>query len=57
MFLATDLTPGDPHREMTEQDMVHRWFAEDEVRAMIGRGEFADAHSVAALALYDLHRR
>ena len=33
--------------------MVHGWFAEDELRAMIRRGEFADAHSVAALALYD----
>lgn len=56
VFLATDLTPGEPHREATEQDMVHSWFAEQEIRAMIGRGEFADAHSVAALALYDLHR-
>jgi hypothetical protein len=36
--------------------MVHEWRAEDEVRAMVGRGEFADSHSVAALALLDLHR-
>jgi hypothetical protein len=34
--------------------MVHRWFAEDELRAMVRSGEFADSHSVAALALYDL---
>jgi hypothetical protein len=36
--------------------MVHEWRAEDEVRAMIGRGEFTDSHSVAALALLDLRR-
>ena len=54
VFLATDLTPGSPRREDTEQGMVHRWFAEDELRAMVRSGEFADSHSVAALALYDL---
>ena len=43
-------------REHTEADMVHRWFAEDEVRAMVRRGAFRDAHSVAALALLDLSR-
>ncbi|MDT4912468.1 MAG: ADP-ribose pyrophosphatase [Pseudonocardiales bacterium] len=55
-FLATGLTPGPTDREATEADMVHEWRPEEEVRAMIGRGEFADAHSVAALALYDLQR-
>jgi hypothetical protein len=34
--------------------MVHRWFAVDDVRAMVRRGELRDAHSVAALALFDL---
>jgi 8-oxo-dGTP pyrophosphatase MutT (NUDIX family) len=53
VFLATGLTPGPADLEETEQDLVHEWRAVDEVRAMIGRGEFADAHSVAALALYD----
>jgi 8-oxo-dGTP pyrophosphatase MutT (NUDIX family) len=56
VFLATDLTPGPPRREDTEQGMVHRWFAADELRAMVRSGEFADSHSVAALALYDLRR-
>jgi 8-oxo-dGTP pyrophosphatase MutT (NUDIX family) len=54
VFLATDLEPGPPDREHTESDMVHRWFAEADVRDMIRRGEFRDAHSVAALALLDL---
>jgi 8-oxo-dGTP pyrophosphatase MutT (NUDIX family) len=56
VFLATGLTAGAVQREETEQDMVHEWRSRAEIRAMIGRGEFADAHSVAALALYDLHR-
>jgi ADP-ribose pyrophosphatase len=56
VFLATDLTPGEPRREVTEQDMVHRWFPEAEVRAMIRRGDLRDAHSVAALYLLDQHR-
>jgi 8-oxo-dGTP pyrophosphatase MutT (NUDIX family) len=55
-FVATGLTAGPTDRETTEADMVHEWRAEAEVRAMIGRGEFADAHSVAALALLDLLR-
>jgi 8-oxo-dGDP phosphatase len=55
VFLATDLTPGEPRREHSEQDMVHRWFAVADVRAMVRAGEFADSHSVAALALYDLN--
>ncbi len=54
VFLAAGLTAGDTEREMSEQDMVHEWRSLPEIRAMIGRGEFADAHSVAALALYDL---
>jgi 8-oxo-dGTP pyrophosphatase MutT (NUDIX family) len=56
VFLATGLTPGPTDLEDTEIDMIHEWRAEDEVRAMIARGEFADAHSVAALTLLDLHR-
>jgi 8-oxo-dGTP pyrophosphatase MutT (NUDIX family) len=56
VFLASDLVPGPPDRERTESDMVHRWFAEPDVRDMIRHGELRDAHSVAALALLDLHR-
>lgn len=55
IFLATELAAGPNSLEHTEQGMVHRWFALHEVRAMIRSGEFADSHSVAALALYDLH--
>jgi 8-oxo-dGTP pyrophosphatase MutT (NUDIX family) len=53
VFVATELMPGDPERERSEQDMVHRWFATEELRAMVLDGRFPDAHSVAALALFD----
>ena len=33
--------------------MVHQWFPEATVRAMITDGRLVDAHSVAALSLYD----
>ncbi|MDP9093800.1 MAG: NUDIX hydrolase [Actinomycetota bacterium] len=56
VFLATDLTSGTPRREVTEQDMVHRWFSEADVRTMIRAGTFADSHSIAALALHDAAR-
>jgi 8-oxo-dGTP pyrophosphatase MutT (NUDIX family) len=57
VFLATDLTPGPADRETTEADMIHEWRAEPDLRGMIRDGTFADAHSLAALALFDLHQR
>ena len=56
VYVAGDLEPGEPNRESTEQDMVHRWFAATEVRAMIADGRLRDAHTVAALGLLDLCR-
>ena len=53
VMLATDLTPVPPRRERSEQDMVHRWFSDAEVRDMVRDGGFPDSHSVAALALFD----
>lgn len=56
VFLATGLTEGPAQREATEADMVHEWRAEVVVRDMIRDGSLRDAHSVAALTLFDLHR-
>ena len=56
VYLATGLTPGEVEREVTEQDMIHEWRPAAEVRAMARSGELRDAHSLAALALFDLHR-
>jgi 8-oxo-dGTP pyrophosphatase MutT (NUDIX family) len=52
VFLASDLTEGEPSREHTEQDMVHRWVSRTELLAMVRVGRFADCHSVAALSLH-----
>jgi 8-oxo-dGTP pyrophosphatase MutT (NUDIX family) len=56
VLVATELSVGAPQHEPSEQDMIQRWFPDAEVRAMIGRGELVDVHTVAALALFDLHR-
>jgi hypothetical protein len=34
--------------------MIQQWRSRAEIRAMIRRGQFADAHSVAALTLFEL---
>jgi 8-oxo-dGTP pyrophosphatase MutT (NUDIX family) len=54
VWLATDLSAGEPDREHSEQDMVHRWFPRAEIRAMVADGRFADSQSLAALALFDM---
>ena len=42
VFLATDLVPGEPHREPAEQDMIQRWFARRELEQMIRDGVITD---------------
>jgi 8-oxo-dGTP pyrophosphatase MutT (NUDIX family) len=54
VFLASGLTAGAPDREASEQDMICEWRSEAQVREMARRGELRDAHSLAALALFDL---
>ena len=56
VFLATDLTAGDPEREVSEADMVHAFFSEVQVHDMIRDGEFRDSNGVAALTLLALWR-
>lgn len=51
VFLATDLTPGPSAREHTEQGMAQRWFAGEELMAMVGSGQIIDAITLAAFAL------
>ena len=57
VYLAEDLTPGPAQREDTEADMVCEWRSLADVEGMIRRGEFRDAHSVAALSLFRLTTR
>ena len=54
VYLATGLTAGQVDREVTEEDMIHEWRSAADVRAMARSGELRDAHSLAALALFDL---
>ncbi|WP_229070153.1 NUDIX hydrolase [Actinoplanes sp. DH11] len=54
VYLATGLAEGEPDREPTEQDMIHRAFTDAEITAMIRSGAMVDAPSLAALTLYHL---
>lgn len=51
VFLATDLVAGEPDREVTEQDMVQRWFARSELEQLIRDGVVTDGATVAAYLL------
>jgi 8-oxo-dGTP pyrophosphatase MutT (NUDIX family) len=57
VFLATDLTEGEPEREAEEQDMRTAWIDRGEFEKMITAGEIADAQSIAAYTLLLLHER
>jgi 8-oxo-dGDP phosphatase len=54
VFLATDLTPGRPRREATEQDMHQEWFPRGEVERMIRDGVITDDSSLAGYLLLTL---
>jgi 8-oxo-dGDP phosphatase len=54
VFLATDLTPGEPKRELSEQDMRQAWFSREEVERMFRDGVIADAPTLAAYLLLTL---
>jgi 8-oxo-dGDP phosphatase len=56
-FYATELSPGQPSRELEEQDMRTAAFTLDELWAMVGAGTMTDAVSLAALALLERRRR
>jgi 8-oxo-dGTP pyrophosphatase MutT (NUDIX family) len=51
VFLATELSAGEPEREASEQDMRAGWFDRAEVTEMIRHGEISDAQSIAAFGL------
>ncbi|MEU1980555.1 NUDIX hydrolase [Nocardia sp. NPDC019395] len=55
VFLATELSPGEPNREHTEQDMRQGWFSQSEVEDMLRGGVITDGPSLAAYLLLKLH--
>jgi 8-oxo-dGDP phosphatase len=54
VYLATDLTTGEPDRDPEELDMRQCWFARAAVERMVRDGEIVDGVSMAALALLSL---
>ena len=57
VFLATDLTGGEPDRELDEQDMRSAWWTRTEFEHAVRNARVSDAQSVAAYALLLLHER
>ena len=54
VFLATDLVPGNAHRDVEEQGMITGRFSFEEIRGMVTTGEIRDAPTVSALGLLAL---
>jgi ADP-ribose pyrophosphatase len=56
VFLARDLTPGDPRREANEEidNLVVTW---DEALAMLDGGEIVDGKTIIAMLTYDRRRK
>jgi 8-oxo-dGTP pyrophosphatase MutT (NUDIX family) len=50
-FLATELTPGEPDRELEEQDMRQDWVRRYDFEKMVDNGEITDNSTLAAYAL------
>jgi 8-oxo-dGTP pyrophosphatase MutT (NUDIX family) len=55
-FVATELTPGEPERELTEQDMVVQRFGIDRFEAMLRSGEIVDSLTHATYGAWLLRR-
>ncbi len=55
VFLAEQLTAGNPEREATEADMRQRWADPGEWRDLIRSGRITDAATLAAHTLLTLH--
>lgn len=51
VYLAEDLTAGEPDREETEADMRLAWMTRAEFERRVRAGEITDAQSIAAYAL------
>ncbi len=54
VFLATDLTAGEPRREASEQDMRQAWFPRAEVERMLRDGVITDGPTMAAYLLLSI---
>ena len=57
VYLATDLTHGEPEREPEEQDMRMSWFPRETFEQMIRTGAITDSQTLAAYSLLLLQER
>ena len=55
IWLATELTHGEPDREASEEGMEHAFFTRAQFLDLVRDGEFVDAQSLAAYALLVVH--
>lgn len=56
-FLATELKPGEPDRELEEQDQRCEWVPRDRFERMIADGAITDDSTLAAYTLLMLRER
>ena len=57
VYLATDLTAGEPSPEAEEEGLITQCFTRDQCDSMMMDGRMADLASVAALHLLERHLR
>ncbi len=57
VYLAMDLTAGEPSLEAEEEGLITQAFTRDQCNSMMMDGRMADLASVAALQLFDRHRQ
>jgi 8-oxo-dGTP pyrophosphatase MutT (NUDIX family) len=57
VFLATALRAGPSRREHSEQDMRSAWFTVAQFEELVRAGDLADAQTLAAYQLLQLHDR
>lgn len=57
VYLAEDLEPGEPDREVEEQDMIQCWVTHAEFDAMVRDGRIRDDSTLAAYTLMTLAER
>jgi 8-oxo-dGTP pyrophosphatase MutT (NUDIX family) len=56
VMVATGLTPGQPRPGPDEIGLRSQWFGAEEVWQLIADGQITDAHTVAALGLFQRHQ-
>jgi 8-oxo-dGDP phosphatase len=56
-FAASDLVPGEPDRELEEQDMRQAWVRRNDFEKMVENGEITDDSTLAGYALLLLAER